>query len=327
MPLTVGEFIEWGNPKIAEQYAWMRAYSPYDNLKRGAYPAMLVAHRPQRHPGRLLGAGQVRRQAAHAEDRRPAAAAQDQPRGRPRRRLGPLRLAARDRRGRRLPAGRARPGRVSLDSKACAGPCCAGSSRRWSRPASRSRRRSSSPATGLVARALALSAVSADAGACRAGLAAVVLARTPLAGDQRDGGVAVRDGGDGLRLECAGASASRPAHRDLQHQGSAAARADRRHRADRARDRRPPARHRRHAGRERHSSLARLRPERAAVRARARLRPARVRRRQPLAAARSAPSSRSRQASSRCRMRAAASTRTAPPSRSSRSTSSRRAWA
>ncbi len=42
MPLTVGEFIEWGNPKLAEQYAWMRAYSPYDNLKRGAYPAMLV---------------------------------------------------------------------------------------------------------------------------------------------------------------------------------------------------------------------------------------------------------------------------------------------
>jgi len=42
MPLTVGEFIEWGNPKIAEQYAWLRAYSPYDNLTAGAYPAMLV---------------------------------------------------------------------------------------------------------------------------------------------------------------------------------------------------------------------------------------------------------------------------------------------
>ncbi len=42
MPLTVGEFIEWGNPKLAEQYAWMRAYSPYDNLKPGRYPAMLV---------------------------------------------------------------------------------------------------------------------------------------------------------------------------------------------------------------------------------------------------------------------------------------------
>ena len=42
LPLTVSEFIEWGNPKIPEQYAWMRAYSPYDNLKAGAYPAMLV---------------------------------------------------------------------------------------------------------------------------------------------------------------------------------------------------------------------------------------------------------------------------------------------
>jgi len=42
LPLTVGEFIEWGNPKLPEQYAWMRAYSPYDNLERGAYPALLV---------------------------------------------------------------------------------------------------------------------------------------------------------------------------------------------------------------------------------------------------------------------------------------------
>ncbi|MEP6739843.1 MAG: S9 family peptidase, partial [Caldimonas sp.] len=42
LPLTTGEFIEWGNPKLPEQYAWMRAYSPYDNLKRGEYPAMLV---------------------------------------------------------------------------------------------------------------------------------------------------------------------------------------------------------------------------------------------------------------------------------------------
>jgi len=42
LPLTTGEFLEWGNPKIAGQYAWIRAYSPYDNLKPGAYPAMLV---------------------------------------------------------------------------------------------------------------------------------------------------------------------------------------------------------------------------------------------------------------------------------------------
>jgi oligopeptidase B len=42
LPLTVGEFEEWGNPKVEEHYRWMRAYSPYDNLKPGAYPAMLV---------------------------------------------------------------------------------------------------------------------------------------------------------------------------------------------------------------------------------------------------------------------------------------------
>ena len=42
IPLTTEEFIEWGNPKIAEQYAWIRAYSPYDNLKPGAYPAILT---------------------------------------------------------------------------------------------------------------------------------------------------------------------------------------------------------------------------------------------------------------------------------------------
>ncbi len=42
LPLTTSEYIEWGNPNLAEQYRWMRAYSPYDNLKRQAYPAMLV---------------------------------------------------------------------------------------------------------------------------------------------------------------------------------------------------------------------------------------------------------------------------------------------
>jgi oligopeptidase B len=42
LPLTVGEFQEWGNPKLPDQYRWMRAYSPYDNLQPGAYPALLV---------------------------------------------------------------------------------------------------------------------------------------------------------------------------------------------------------------------------------------------------------------------------------------------
>jgi oligopeptidase B len=42
LPLTVGEFEEWGNPAIEEQYRWMREYCPYTNLRPGAYPAMLV---------------------------------------------------------------------------------------------------------------------------------------------------------------------------------------------------------------------------------------------------------------------------------------------
>lgn len=42
IPLTTEEFIEWGNPKIAAQYRWMRAYSPYDNLRAAAYPPVLA---------------------------------------------------------------------------------------------------------------------------------------------------------------------------------------------------------------------------------------------------------------------------------------------
>ncbi len=42
LPLTVGEYEEWGNPKLPEQYAWIRPYCPYTNLSRKAYPAMLV---------------------------------------------------------------------------------------------------------------------------------------------------------------------------------------------------------------------------------------------------------------------------------------------
>lgn len=42
LPLTVGEFEEWGDPREAEAYSWLRGYSPYDNVKAQAYPAMLV---------------------------------------------------------------------------------------------------------------------------------------------------------------------------------------------------------------------------------------------------------------------------------------------
>jgi oligopeptidase B len=42
LPLTVGEYEEWGNPNEPEAFHYMRSYSPYDNLKPGPYPAMLV---------------------------------------------------------------------------------------------------------------------------------------------------------------------------------------------------------------------------------------------------------------------------------------------
>jgi oligopeptidase B len=42
LPLTVGEYEEWGNPQVAEDYWAMRAYCPYTNVARRAYPAMLV---------------------------------------------------------------------------------------------------------------------------------------------------------------------------------------------------------------------------------------------------------------------------------------------
>jgi len=42
LPLTVGEYEEWGNPQIATDYFYMKSYDPYSNLERKAYPTMLV---------------------------------------------------------------------------------------------------------------------------------------------------------------------------------------------------------------------------------------------------------------------------------------------
>jgi len=42
LPLTVPEYEEWGNPNEKPAYDYMLKYSPYDNLKKVAYPAMLV---------------------------------------------------------------------------------------------------------------------------------------------------------------------------------------------------------------------------------------------------------------------------------------------
>jgi oligopeptidase B len=42
LPLTVGEFEEWGNPKEKPAFDYMITYSPYDNVEAKAYPNMLV---------------------------------------------------------------------------------------------------------------------------------------------------------------------------------------------------------------------------------------------------------------------------------------------
>ena len=42
LPLTVAEYEEWGNPNEQAAFEYMLSYSPYENLREGAYPAMLV---------------------------------------------------------------------------------------------------------------------------------------------------------------------------------------------------------------------------------------------------------------------------------------------
>ncbi len=42
IPLTTGEFQEWGNPKEKEFYEYMLSYSPYDNVSAQTYPNLLV---------------------------------------------------------------------------------------------------------------------------------------------------------------------------------------------------------------------------------------------------------------------------------------------
>jgi oligopeptidase B len=42
LPLTTSEYIEWGNPNEKPAYDYMKKYSPYDNVHKAGYPAMLV---------------------------------------------------------------------------------------------------------------------------------------------------------------------------------------------------------------------------------------------------------------------------------------------
>jgi oligopeptidase B len=42
IPLTTGEYDEWGNPNDKTYYDYMLSYSPYDNVEAKAYPNLLV---------------------------------------------------------------------------------------------------------------------------------------------------------------------------------------------------------------------------------------------------------------------------------------------
>jgi len=42
LPLTTGEWIEWGNPNEKKAWDYMITYSPYDNVKKQNYPNMLI---------------------------------------------------------------------------------------------------------------------------------------------------------------------------------------------------------------------------------------------------------------------------------------------
>ncbi|QVL34403.1 S9 family peptidase [Telmatocola sphagniphila] len=42
LPLTIQEFLEWGNPKKSEEYEYMKSYCPYTNLGKKSYPSIIV---------------------------------------------------------------------------------------------------------------------------------------------------------------------------------------------------------------------------------------------------------------------------------------------
>ena len=43
IPLTTGEYDEWGNPNEKEYYDYIKSYSPYDNVEAKEYPNMYVS--------------------------------------------------------------------------------------------------------------------------------------------------------------------------------------------------------------------------------------------------------------------------------------------
>ncbi|HTX19683.1 MAG TPA: S9 family peptidase [Bacteroidota bacterium] len=42
LPLTIGEYLEWGNPNLKEEYEYMKSYCPYTNISPKKYPDILI---------------------------------------------------------------------------------------------------------------------------------------------------------------------------------------------------------------------------------------------------------------------------------------------
>ena len=94
LPLTVGEYLEWGNPNEKAAFDYMLSYSPYDNLARKAYPAILVT--TSYNDSQVMywePAKYVAKLRTLKTDREPARAQDEDAAGRPRRRERPLRRA------------------------------------------------------------------------------------------------------------------------------------------------------------------------------------------------------------------------------------------
>ncbi len=59
LPLTVGEYEEWGNPQVADDYFYMKGYCPYTNLQPQDVSRDAGENLAERQPGDVLGAREI----------------------------------------------------------------------------------------------------------------------------------------------------------------------------------------------------------------------------------------------------------------------------